>query len=115
MKIIGLGTDIVEVRRIKKFASKKGALERIFSDEEISYCLSRKNSYEHLAVRFAAKEAVYKALPFDEIAFRAISIVNLENGSPRVIVDDPRAKDLDILITLSHTEQYATATVVIQK
>ena len=115
MQIIGLGTDIVEVKRIEALAQKPGALARLFTQNEIDYSLARKNKYEHLAVRFAAKEAVFKALPFAEIAFKNIQISNLENGRPQVTVADERAKDLVILISLSHTGKYAAATAVVQK
>jgi holo-[acyl-carrier protein] synthase len=113
MEVIGIGTDIVEVERIKAFAQKQNALERIFSEEEISYCRARKNCYQHLAVRFAAKEAVYKALPFDGIAFKNIQVINLENGRPQVYVNDKRIDGLTVLISLSHTEAYACANVVV--
>lgn len=115
MEIVGLGTDLIEVERIKAFAEKPGALSRIFSDEEIAYCLARKNRYQHLAVRFAAKEAVYKALPFDGVAFKSISVVNLENGRPAVHVNDRRFDGLNVLISLSHTEHYAAATAVVYR
>lgn len=115
MRVIGLGTDIVEVDRIARFAQKPGALERIFSEEEISYCLARKNKYQHLAVRFAAKEAVYKALPFSGVAFRDIAVSNGADGAPRVTVRDARCAGLDIIISLSHTERYASATAVVQQ
>ena len=115
MEIVGLGTDLIEVKRIKAFAEKPGALERIFSEEEIAYCLARKNRYQHLAVRFAAKEAVYKALPFDGVAFKSISVTNLESGRPAVHVNDRRFDGLNILISLSHTEHYATATAVVYR
>ena len=80
MQIIGLGTDIVEVKRIEILAQKPGALSRLFTQHELDYSLARKNKYEHLAARFAAKEAVFKALPFAEIAFKNIQVSNLENG-----------------------------------
>ena len=113
MEIIGIGTDLIEVARIKAFAQRPGALARIFSQEEIEYCLSRKNKYEHLAVRFAAKEAVFKALPFNEVVFKNITVVNLESGCPQVQINDKRAKGLQVWISLSHTRHYATAQVVI--
>lgn len=113
MNILGLGTDLIEVERIRAFAGKPGALERIFSEEEIAYCLARKNRYQHLAVRFAAKEAVYKALPFDGVAFKNISVFNLENGRPAVRVNDKRFDGLSVWISLSHTEHYAAATAVV--
>lgn len=115
METIGLGTDIVEVKRIAQFAQKPGALERIFSAEEIAYCQARKNQFEHLAVRFAAKEAVYKALPFAGVAFKHIRVSNLESGRPQVYVDDERMKGLTVLVSLSHTREYATAVAVVQK
>lgn len=115
MEIIGIGTDLVEVARIKAFAQKPGALARIFSAQEIEYCLSRKNKYEHLAVRFAAKEAVFKALPFDGIAFQNIRVLNLESGRPQIQLKDERAKELKVLISLSHTREYAAAQVIITK
>lgn len=115
MQIIGLGTDIVEVKRIEVLAQKPGALSRLFTQHELDYSLARKNKYEHLAARFAAKEAVFKALPFAEIAFKNIQVSNLENGCPQVIVADERAKDLMILISLTHTKEYALATAVVQK
>lgn len=114
MRVIGLGTDIVEVARIKRFAAKPGALERIFSEREIAYCLARKNKFEHLAVRFAAKEAVFKALPFDGVAFKNIEVVNDPNGAPRVEIADGRCRELQLLISLSHTARYAVATAVVQ-
>lgn len=115
MEIIGIGTDLVEVERIKAFAQKSGALKRIFSTEEINYCQSRKNQYEHLAVRFAAKEAVFKALPFEGVAFKNITVINLESGRPQVVVKDVRANGLNILISLSHTRHYAIAQVIVTK
>ena len=115
MRIIGLGTDIVEVKRMEQFAQKPGALERIFTPQEIAYCQARKNRYQHLAVRFAAKEAVYKALPFGGVAFKNIQVTNLENGRPVVSVADERCRDLQILLTLSHTDAYAMATAVVQQ
>ena len=111
MQIIGLGTDIVEVKRIEILAQKPGALSRLFTQHELDYSLARKNKYEHLA----AKEAVFKALPFAEIAFKNIQVSNLENGCPQVTVADERAKDLMILISLTHTKEYALATAVVQK
>ena len=111
MQVIGLGTDIVEAKRIEALAQNPGALSRLFTQKEIQYSLARKNKYEHLA----AKEAVFKALPFAEIAFKNIQVTNLENGRPQVTVADERAKDLVILVSPSHTKEYAAATSVVQK
>ena len=115
MELVGVGTDLIEVSRMEAFAQKPGALARIFSSQEIAYCLARKNKYEHLAVRFAAKEAVFKALPFDQIAFKNIQVTNLENGRPQVQIQDARMQGLTVHISLSHTSRYAVAQVVITK
>ncbi|ACC98868.1 Holo-acyl-carrier-protein synthase [Elusimicrobium minutum Pei191] len=113
MKITGLGTDIVEVERIAEFAKNSAALERVFSKTELEYCLNKKNKYEHLAVRFAAKEAVYKALPFGGVALKDIEVSNLSDGSPQVTVNDKRAETFKINISLSHTKNYATAVALV--
>ena len=61
--IVGIGVDVVEIDRIRKIAERrKGFLSKIFVPEEIEYCQSRRNPYPHFAARFAAKEAVFKAL-----------------------------------------------------
>ena len=62
--IIGTGVDIVEISRIKNAAKKwkKSFLEKIFTDKELEYSNEKTSSYQHLAARFAAKEAVLKAL-----------------------------------------------------
>lgn len=115
MQIVGLGTDVVEVDRIAAFARKEGSLERVFSAREIAYCRARKNCFEHLAVRFAAKEAVYKALPFGGVAFKKICVENGPDGEPLVAVEDERCRDLKFWISLSHTQKYAVATVLAVK
>ncbi len=115
MEIIGVGTDIVEVKRIASFVAKKSALERVFSEMEIAYCLSKKNKYEHFAVRFAAKEAFLKAIPFTEIALKDIEVNNLPSGAPVIICKDKRLKKIKIHLSLSHCKSYATAVVVAVK
>lgn len=64
MQIEGIGTDIVDIDRIRSVILRKGQkfLERVFTGAELDYCLARKNPYPCLAARFAAKEAVLKAL-----------------------------------------------------
>ncbi|MFZ5596056.1 MAG: holo-ACP synthase [Bacillota bacterium] len=64
MLVEGIGTDIVEIYRIKNVVERSGDrfLTRVFTENELSMCLGRKNPYPCLAGRFAAKEAVFKAL-----------------------------------------------------
>ena len=92
MEIINIGTDIEEVLRFENLDKK--VLERLFTEEELKYSDAKKNKAEHLAVRYCAKEAVYKALPFDKIAFKKIQVLNDKSGAPQVTVKDKRAKDL---------------------
>lgn len=110
MEIINVGTDIEEVERIGRLEST--VLERIFTKSELDYCLTKKNSAQHLAARFAAKEAVFKALPFDEVSLKKIEITKDKSGKPQVLLHDDRAKDIMFKISLSHTDKYATAFVI---
>ena len=84
--IYGIGTDIVDISRIKKiFNLNKKFVYRIFSRKEIKYCESQKNRIASYSKRFAAKEAFAKALGTGiskGIAFNEISINNNKNGAP---------------------------------
>ena len=113
MEIVNIGTDIEEVSRFEGLDKK--ALERLFTPQEIAYCTSKKNAAQHFAVRYSAKEAVFKALPFAEIAFKNIEITNTKDGAPQVKVNDARAAGLQFKISLSHTDNLAQATVLIYK
>ncbi len=108
--IIGIGSDIVEIKRIKKLVCRnKYFLSRVFTESELKYCLGKKNQYQRLAVRFAAKEAVWKATGFKGMPLRNISIVKSPGGKPGVRCADPRAGNIHIHISLSHSDDYATA------
>ncbi len=113
MEIVNIGTDIEEVKRFAKLDNK--VLARLFTEKEIAYCESKKNKAQHFAVRYSAKEAVFKALPFSEIAFKKIEITNDKSGAPQVKVNDKRAKGLQFKISLSHTDNLAQATVLVYK
>ena len=109
MDIVGLGLDIVEIERVRKLALKnKRFLKRVFSPEEIRYCETKKKKWQHFAVRFAAKEAVWKALGRDGLALSAISVRRDARGRPSVkIAGKKPAGKLEI--SLSHSEVYAMA------
>jgi len=113
MQIINIGTDIEEVRRFENLDKK--ILQRLFTKEELDYSLKSKNKAQHLAVRFAAKEAVFKALPFDGIALKKIEIIRSPGAKPQIIVKDNRAKDLTFKLSLSHTKNNAVAFVIVLK
>ena len=113
MQIVNIGTDIEEVRRFTKLDKK--VLERLFTKEELAYCLKSKNSAQHLAVRFAAKEAVFKALPFEELALKKIEVIRKLGQKPQIIVHDKRAGNLTFKLSLSHTKNQAVAFVIVLK
>lgn len=112
---ISLGVDIVEVRRVARLVKSQRFVERVFSKREVVYCRDKKNAAQHFAVRFAAKEAVYKALGKPGVAHKEISVKNDPSGKPRVELAE-RLKHLEprISLTLSHTAEYAVAVALFQ-
>jgi holo-[acyl-carrier protein] synthase len=122
--ILGLGTDIVEVARIQASHAKLGEafLTRILLANEIAYCQSYRNPAPQIAARFAAKEAVSKAFGTGlsaALSWHDIEIAHEESGCPIVVLHG-RGKALfaargakELLISLSHTEHYATATAIL--
>jgi len=113
MEIINIGTDIEEVSRIARLNQK--TLRRVFTEAELKYCAAMPYPARHLAARFAAKEAVFKALPFDGLALKKIEVIKDKSGKPQVLVDDARAKKMGFKVSLSHSAKYATAFVIVYK
>lgn len=120
--IIGIGIDIIEIDRIKNSVDKFGDsfLNKIYTQNELDYCLAKHNKYQHLAARFAAKEAIYKALASGwekEASWKSIEITNEPNGLPVVTFFGKLKKylsdDKDIKISLSHSENYVTGVAII--
>ena len=116
------GTDIIEIERIKKSIERNGDnfLNLIYTEEEIAYCESKKNAkYSHYAGRFAAKEAIYKAVStlLPErfgISWKDAQIINDENGNPKVEflkIEFEQIKSIDI--SISHCKEYTVAIVTI--
>jgi holo-[acyl-carrier protein] synthase len=110
---MNIGVDIEEIRRFNKYIKDKKCLKRIFSKEEILYSLSKKKSAQHLAVRFAAKEAVWKALitKNKKLTITDISIQNTKSGKPRVYIKNKKYKKVDV--SLSHTDKYVVAVAIL--
>ena len=109
MKVLGLGLDIVEIERVRQLARRnRRFLSRVFTPEEIRYCLPKKKKWQHFAVRFAAKEAVWKALGKDGLPLSAISIHRDARGRPSVRVQG-RRPSARLEISLSHSDLYAMA------
>lgn len=116
----GVGTDIVTVDRIAALVRNRGAafLERWFTAREIDYCSRKAVPSRHFAARFAAKEAVAKALPMDwdgPLPWRSIEIINDPRGAPSVRLSGAfgdaatRAGIGEIRVSLSHCDEYAIA------
>lgn len=121
--ILGIGNDIVEIARIKANLDRyqDRFLNRVFTSHEQDYCLNRKVPALHLAGRFAAKEAVVKALGtgFSQgLTWTDIEIHNESNGKPFVKCS-PKLNEMFnsplIHISISHCHDYATAMAIITK
>ncbi len=115
------GTDVIEISRIKESIEKSGErfINLIYTPAEIEYCESKKNSkYYHYAGRFAAKEAIFKAVSpllknkFD-ISWHNAEVLNDENGRPYInFLDIKFDKIKSIDISISHCKECAVATVI---
>ena len=110
--ISGIGIDMVEVSRLKKAINKWGEefLNRVFTKKEIKYSMQKRFPYQHLAARFAAKEAVMKAFGNNLVTFRDIEIINDKTGKPSCRL---RNKKRTVHLSITHTDKYAIATAVI--
>ena len=120
--IFGIGIDIIEIERIKKSIEKfdKTFLNKIYTQTELDYCLSKKNKYQHFAARFAAKEAIAKALATGwskGFRWKDIDIYNEESGMPNVNLHGNLknflGKNKSLKITMSHSEHYVTCFAII--
>ena len=114
------GTDIIEIERIKEEIERheESFLSKIYTENEINYCESKKNmKYQHYAVRFAAKEAIFKAISKKlenkyDVNWTSVEVLNDENGRPVVKIIDNRLSIIrNIDISLSHCKEYAIAMV----
>ena len=123
MSIVGVGVDIVECLRIAQMIERHGELfiTRVYTDLEIEYCTTRKAATQHYAGRWAAKEAVLKAIGTGwrrGIGWRDIEIRNDRNGAPTVLLRGGARDVMDragigsMHVTISHCRSYAVAYVV---
>lgn len=119
---IKTGIDIIEVSRIEKSINELGDkfLKRVYTDYEIEYCNSKKNmKYQHFAARFAAKEAVFKAISTSlkskyDITWTDIEIKNDVTGKPNFTINKMGlANIIDKDLSISHIKEYAIANVTI--
>ena len=114
MNNINLGVDIVLVDRINKILNSKTKsrfLNKIFSRSEISDSKNRQNQSEYFSGRFAAKEAIKKALSsYDEtdmLSFKSLEILNSESGKPYVLINSKKQSNINI--SIAHDGNYAIA------
>ena len=125
MSAIGVGVDLVEVSRARAMLAAKGGqvFDRLLTPAEAAYCRSRPDPAEHVAVRLAAKEAVYKALQGSDaargIGWREIEVTRALDGRPDVTLSGLAAERAAeqrvtrVLLSLSHTHEAAVAVAVL--
>ena len=126
MKIFGIGTDIVNIKRMEKSIKKYNKFKnKIFSEKEIKYCESKKNPSSYYAKRYAAKEAFSKALGTgirSGINFKNIEVSNNSQGKPSILLKGNvsnflkkkvKNKKYYIYLSLSDDKPWAQATVII--
>ncbi len=116
----GLGTDIVEIERVRQSIDRHGLhfLNRLFTPREQDYCYKFKDPAPHFAGRFAAKEAIVKALGTgfgSQVAWHDIEILNDELGKPLIFMTELLQSRFDhpaMLVSISHTATLAVAVAV---
>lgn len=116
----GIGVDVENIKRFKKLHLLKDKLffEKVFTLKEVDYCFSKKDFASSLAVRFAAKESVIKALHslgISNISYREIEVSNNKEGVPFLTIHNKNYKNLKLYVSLSHSQDMALAFVIIVK
>ncbi len=123
--IVGSGIDIAEVPRIAQSIERFGDrfLRRVFTEGEIGYCDGKANRAQHYAARFAAKEAAMKAIGTGwnhGVRWRDAEVCRMAGGRPTLILRHKAAEfaarlgTRQVALSLSHTEQYAIAQVILE-
>ncbi len=115
---LAVGVDIESIDRFEKLKGEGNpVLKKIFTPEELKYCLGKKHPSKHLTARFAGKEAVIKAVNSlnKDIDFRDIEITNNERGVPSVELKKKKLAGYKVLISLSHCVDKAVAFCIIEK
>ena len=121
--VIGIGVDIVEVKRIAQ-ALESAMIERVFTEVEIEYSTARKNKFQHFAGRFAAKEAALKALGTGwqkGIRWKDVEVVSNTLGKPQLVFHRQARKIYQesgaqqAHVTITHATEYAVAVVILEK
>jgi holo-[acyl-carrier protein] synthase len=120
--ILGIGTDIIEVERVKNAMNKPGFKQKVFTEREIAYCDKAVNA-QNYAARGAAKEAFFKALGTgwrDQMEITDVEIINNESGKPEIILYGKVLRVFTAMggkkihVSLSHIKDTAIAYVIIE-
>jgi len=120
--VLGIGIDIIEIDRIRESVENYGEkfLNKIYTKNELEYCLKKHNKFQHLAARFAAKEAVFKAMESSwkkGMSWKDIEINNEPSGMPVVTLNEKLksflASDKNLKISMSHSDNYVTCIALI--
>lgn len=114
--IVGIGVDMIEVARVRKAIERNPRfVDKVFSPTELAYSEGKKNKFQHLAARFAAKEAFIKAMG-RAVPWTSVEVVNLPSGRPTLAVRDGRDYGFtSAQVSLSHLAEHAVAVVVLEK
>ncbi|MBI3328070.1 MAG: holo-ACP synthase [Nitrospinae bacterium] len=119
---MGIGIDHEEVDRVAKVFSTPAGLARVFTPHEIAYCQPKRQRFQHLAARFAAKEALFKALGTGwtgKLRWTDVEVLNEPSGKPYITLSGAAKVVADqlgvhaIFVSLSHSRQYAIAQVLL--
>jgi holo-[acyl-carrier protein] synthase len=118
----GIGIDIIEIARIRQSIERLGEhfTDKVFTSRELAYSSAKQNKFQHLAARFAAKEAVGKALSTGwsgEFRWKDVEVMNDPSGQPRITLSGKLHEMLSgssIYLSISHSDSHVVAMVVIE-
>jgi holo-[acyl-carrier protein] synthase len=119
----GIGVDIVEISRIERSINELGDrfLHKVFTPLEIAYCSGKQTAAQHYAARFAAKEAMSKALSTGwtgEFRWKDVEVTNEPSGQPRIVLHGvlkEKLRTCAVMVSLSHSASHVVAMVIIEE
>lgn len=117
--MIGVGTDIVEIERVRKAVAKETFSRRILTDSELAYCNTHADPVPHIAARFSAKESVAKALGCgigERLGWHDMEIVHAPSGQPNVRLRPEvlaRFNNPQIALSMSHCKAYVSTVALV--
>ena len=118
----GIGVDIIEIDRVRRSIEELGArfLDKVYTSGEIAYCDAKAHRFQHYAARFAAKEALSKALSTGwagEFRWKDVEVMNEPSGQPAFLIHGKLCEHLSgtsVMLSMSHSESHVVAMVLIQ-